>query len=217
MSVFPGLFFCFAATVLLVFVSVSSPTWESISFLDVGSGPSVRHFGVFGYTGSEVGIGYEFPGLNSEPEILDDFTKGLILHPIAAGLSGIALLFGLCGVRSSSSGRGSSAMLALFSALADLTTLAAFAIDIAIFTIVRNRYRDAGIEAQWGNAIWITLAAVVANLLGFCTGVCGICTGNGRRQPRSSRQIETADISAGVPKSRIQRWFASRGATGNAV
>ncbi|KAK7043785.1 hypothetical protein VNI00_008397 [Paramarasmius palmivorus] len=215
MSFIPGLFFCFAATVLLVFVSVSSPTWESISFLDVGREASALHFGVFGYTGTQVNIGYEFPGLD-EPQILDDFTKALILHPIAAGLSAIALLFGICGTRSGTSGRGSSAMLALFSALADLATLAAFAIDISIFTIARNRYQDRGISAQWGNAIWITLAAVVANLLGFCTGVCGVCTGNGRRQPRDV-QYETRDVNAGAPKSRIQRWFATRGRTGDAV
>lgn len=56
----PGLFFCFAAAVLLVFVSVSSPTWEKISFLNVREGGRLIHFGVFGYTGTGKHIGYTF-------------------------------------------------------------------------------------------------------------------------------------------------------------
>ena len=70
----PGLFFVFAAMVLLIFVrahfslpytpiliipqaSVSSPTWNSVSFLDADG----IHFGVFGYTGSETHVGWFFP------------------------------------------------------------------------------------------------------------------------------------------------------------
>lgn len=76
----PGLFLCFAATVLLVFVralilkclllidifhqaSISSPTWDKISFLDVGTGRNEVHYGVFGYTNSKTAIGYNFQGL----------------------------------------------------------------------------------------------------------------------------------------------------------
>ena len=46
--------------------SVSSPTWEKISFLDVSSGSTTVHFGVFGYTGSKTSIGYHFnpPDIN---------------------------------------------------------------------------------------------------------------------------------------------------------
>merc|ERR1712110_767933 len=57
----PGLFFAFAAMVLLVFASVSAPVWNSISFLNAGSGPSAIRFGVFGYTGSDRYVGYHFP------------------------------------------------------------------------------------------------------------------------------------------------------------
>ena len=74
----PGLFFVFAAAVLLVFVrlafpsrslsyvystgqltqaSVSAPTWNSVSFLNTEG----IHFGVFGYTGSDTHVGYRFP------------------------------------------------------------------------------------------------------------------------------------------------------------
>ena len=57
----PGLLFCFAAAVLLVFVSVSAPTWERISFLDVHTLGRTIHYGVFGYTGSAKHVGYNFP------------------------------------------------------------------------------------------------------------------------------------------------------------
>lgn len=77
----PGLFFCFAAMVLLVFVclnillcflhfpnstyllsqaSVSAPTWNKIYFLDASNGSQDFHFGVFGYTGTGTSIGYYF-------------------------------------------------------------------------------------------------------------------------------------------------------------
>ena len=44
-------------------VSVSVPTWDKISFLDVGTGQSQIRYGVFGFTGSKIAIGYIFQGL----------------------------------------------------------------------------------------------------------------------------------------------------------
>lgn len=62
----PGLFFCFAAMVLLIFVSVSVPVWNDIYFLDahIGGVRDVR-FGIWGFTGSEKHLGYTF-----DPSIL---------------------------------------------------------------------------------------------------------------------------------------------------
>ena len=57
----PGIFFCFVAFLLLIFVSVSSPTWESVYFLDAGTGAGRVRFGAFGYTGSGTSVGYKFP------------------------------------------------------------------------------------------------------------------------------------------------------------
>jgi len=62
----PGLILCFAATVLLVFTCVSAPTWEKISFLDVGDN---LRYGVFGHTGSASrDIGYDFVGVGGSQE-----------------------------------------------------------------------------------------------------------------------------------------------------
>jgi len=170
----PGLFLCFAATVLLIFVCVSSPTWEKISFLDVGTGDNQVHYGVFGFTGSKISIGYDFQstgGSDINTTVIHNLTQTLILHPIAAGLAGLAFLFGLCGAAYH---RVGTIFMTLLSGLAMLSTLLAFVLDMALFGITRNRLRDAGIPAQYGNANWLTLGALVALLLGFCASACGV-------------------------------------------
>jgi len=170
----PGLFFCFAATVLLVIVCVSVPVWDEISFLNVGVGANQVRYGVFGYTGSKVGIGYEFLGSSNESinnGTVHNLTKVLILHPIAAGLSGIAFLFGLCGLGHL---RVGTVFMTLFSALAALITLAIFVIDLALFGVTRNRYRGEGIPAQYGIANWLTAGALAALLLAFIASCCGV-------------------------------------------
>ncbi|KAG7452924.1 pali-domain-containing protein [Guyanagaster necrorhizus] len=172
----PGLFCCFSATVLLVFVSVSVPTWNSIYFLQVGVGSSVTRFGVFGYTGSSTGIGYNFTtaGFNSsslDTNIIYNLTKTLILHPIAAGLAGLAFLFGLYGAGYH---RAGTVLMSLLAALATLVTLVAWVIDMVLFGIARSHFHDQAIYAQYGNACWLTLGALVALLLGFCASACGV-------------------------------------------
>lgn len=75
---------------MILQVSVSSPTWEKISFLDVTQGGKTTHFGVFGYTGSgKVHIGYTFaPDVLGYSDtklntgILHHLTFVLILYPI---------------------------------------------------------------------------------------------------------------------------------------
>ena len=44
---------------------VSVPTWNKISFLIVGTGQNQIQYGVFGYTGSKIAIGYQFLGLTA--------------------------------------------------------------------------------------------------------------------------------------------------------
>jgi len=178
---FPGLFFCFAATVLLVIVSISSPVWEKISFLDVTRGTQTIHFGVFGYTGSKASIGYPFApdrlGFNDSKlntGVLHSLTFVLILYPVAAGLAGLSVFFGLCGACYH---RAGTVFMSLLSALATVCTLVAWAISMALFGIARNHVRDhvSGGTAQYGNANWIALGALAALLIGFCTAACGVC------------------------------------------
>ncbi|TFY82795.1 hypothetical protein EWM64_g1215 [Hericium alpestre] len=176
-QVIPGLFFTFAAMVLLVFVSVSAPTWDTIYFFRASQGAREFHFGVFGFTGSDTHIGYNFPQstfgfdnsrLNSST--IHNLTAALILHPIAAGISGLAVLFGLCGVGYH---RAGTVFMSLLAGLAMLASLVAWIIDMVLFGIARSQFRNEGWSAQYGNATWMTLGATVSLLLGFCLGACG--------------------------------------------
>jgi len=183
----PGLLLCFAAMVLLIVVSVSAPIWENVSFLDVTSGGRTIHFGVFGYTGSRTSVGYFFdpsvlglPDTNFDNDVIHNLTFVLILHPIAAGLAGLAVIFGLCGAAYS---RVGTIFMTLGATLATLVTLVVWIIDMVLWGIARNRIRSAALEAaafsdttaQYGNANWITLGALIALLLAFCASALGSC------------------------------------------
>ncbi|KAA1471692.1 pali-domain-containing protein [Dentipellis sp. KUC8613] len=175
-QVIPGLFFTFAAMVLLIFASVSSPTWDSIFFMTATSGSRTVHFGAFGFTGSDTHIGYTFDqfGFNNsrlDSATIHNLTKTLILHPIAAGIAGLATLFGLCGA---SYHRAGTVFMSLLAGLAMLASLLAWVLDMALFGIARSQFRNEGWTAQYGNATWLTLGATVSLLLGFCLGACGV-------------------------------------------
>ncbi len=64
-------------------------------------------------------------------------------------------------------------MMTLLSGLATIITLLIWIIDMVLFGIARNRFRNEGATAQYGNANWLTLGALVALILGFCVSVCG--------------------------------------------
>ena len=110
---------------------------------------------------------------------IHNLTYTLILHPIAAGLSGLAVLFGICG---SEYNRSGTVMMALSSSLAALVTLVAFILDLALFSIARHEFRKLGSTSEYGNAIWLTLGALVALGLGFCTSAVGIFGSYRRRR-----------------------------------
>jgi len=168
----PGMLLCFAAMVLLLFVSISVPTWSKVSFLNIGeSGPHQLKYGVFGSTGSSPSVGYYFTNPHMNSKVLHNLTKTLILHPIAAGLAGFGFFFGIAG---SANYRIGTIIMTLLAGLAMLTTFVAWVIDMILFGIGRQRYRDAGEKAQYGNANWLTLGALVALLLSFCASACGV-------------------------------------------
>ncbi|GJJ13590.1 putative secondary metabolism biosyntheticenzyme [Clathrus columnatus] len=162
----PGLFFAFAAMVLLIFVSVSVPTWNAIYFLRVFTEGHDIRFGIFGFTGSGRSVGYTFDpsivGLsntNLNNTVIRGLTSALILHPIGAALAALAVLFGLCGAAYS---RVGTIFMTLTTTIAALVTLVAFIIDMVLWGIARERIRHdgpAGTTATLGNANWLTLAA----------------------------------------------------------
>ena len=88
-----------------------------------------------------------------------------------AGLSGLAVLFGLCGAAYH---RVGTIFMTLISALAFLVTLVVWVIEMVLFGIARDHTRDRGVDATFGNANWLVLGALVALFLGFLTATCGI-------------------------------------------
>ncbi|KIM27339.1 hypothetical protein M408DRAFT_24563 [Serendipita vermifera MAFF 305830] len=46
---------------------------------------------------------------------------------------------------------------------------------MSLWGIVRNRLRSGGFSAEYGNANWLVLGALVALLSGFCTAAFGSC------------------------------------------
>jgi hypothetical protein len=191
----PGLFCCFAAFVLLVFACVSGNVWGSISFLNATVNGRLIHFGVFGYTGiGKAVVGYNiqdavgsFPDSTLDTKALYDLTVALILHPIAAVFALVACLFGLCGAGFSRIG---TILMSLSAALATLITLVIWVIDMSLWGIVRNRIRNhgpPGSTANYGNANWLVLGALIALLLGFCTAAFGSCLPFNRRRAAVDR------------------------------
>lgn len=184
----PGLFFCFAAMVLLVFASVSVPVWNDVYFLNANINGREIRFGVWGFTGSKKQLGYSFDpidlGFQSNSlntAALHNLTFVMVLHPVGAGLAALATLFGLCGA---SYHRLGTIFMSLTAAIATLVTLIAWVVDMVLWGIVRERIRrdgPPGSTAQYGNATWLTLGALVALMIGFCASTLGSCGRYSRR------------------------------------
>lgn len=105
--------------------------------------------------------------------IIHNLTFVMVLHPVAAALSAIAVIFGLCGAAYSRIG---TIFMTLSAAVAFLVTLVAWIVDMVLWGIARERIRHdgpAGSTAQYGNANWLTLGALIALALGFCAAGCG--------------------------------------------
>jgi hypothetical protein len=81
--------------------------------------------------------------------------------------------------------------MALIAGLAFLTCFVAWVIDMILFGIARQRYRDEGTWAQYGNATWLTLGALVALLLAFVTSVFAAF---GRYRKRRTAEASTSNV-----------------------
>ena len=62
----------------------------------------------------------------------------------------------------------------LLTGLAAMATLLAWVIDLSLFGVARQQFRDHGYSAQYGNANWLTLGALIALLIGFVASTVGI-------------------------------------------
>lgn len=130
-------------------------------------------------------------------------TAAFVLNPIATAMAFVAFLFSLCMVRrntfvagkhgntsvkTTKVSRVGSLMTTLLSTLAALLTTVAFIINIVIVAIVRKRVRDTtdSLDFTWGNAVWMTLGAMVALWIACIGALWGTCCG-GKRAKQANR------------------------------
>ncbi|KZP24754.1 pali-domain-containing protein [Athelia psychrophila] len=176
------------------------------SLLSSGASGSVK-FGVFGYclSGVDVSVfgsqhntsaecskphlGYTFDQAlgnalhisGYENLISRALTAALVLHPIACGLTFLALLMSLFMTKRGQTGASRVASLFTLGSgiLAALITTIAFFIDVGLVASVRHKVRNdtnGDVTLNWGNAVWMILGAAVgiwAAVVGACASLCG--------------------------------------------
>lgn len=192
-----GTFLLFAATVLMVVVSVGLPVWNEIYFLRLSlSGSSTLStltsnqsllFGPWGIcygstcTASKLGYNLSFvESLTDNAVVISHVVKALsytfVLHPIAAGLCCLAFLFAL------GNHLATGICASLLALVASLVTLAAFVVTIVFAEVAKHKLEDAvdGANGTLGRGIWLVLVAFVLQLIASIT-VCCVRSRDNRR------------------------------------
>ncbi|GAA5894908.1 hypothetical protein JCM6882_008239 [Rhodosporidiobolus microsporus] len=205
----PGTLVVGGATVLLILVSVSTPLLKSIWFLRAEldlevSGRTISGdatLGAWGYcvgdTCTSAKLGYSLDiaqllGINGRiagisTSVLKWITYLMILHPIAAAFGVVSTIFGLLAHMHNFAG---TALTTCFASFAATFALLAFIFDIVVFVIAKKRIEstDVGGSAELGNAIWMTLAAMIMYTLSGCFFGFGACVIRKRRAGREASE-----------------------------
>jgi len=200
----PGIFFITCALVLLIIASISLPFLPDIDFVRVHiqsgttstqEGGSINQikFGLWAFCTNAVSTGARIcsptghaysvniiPANHSTGVTIgSSWTRGLAVHPVAAAVTFLALLF------SFSTHLTLTLISSLLAFLAALLTFIAFLIDIALLAFVKDKMGDlnsSGIRSQTNTApaFWLTFVSLILLLLGGCT----VCFG--RRRDRAA-------------------------------
>ncbi|KAM0749471.1 pali-domain-containing protein [Meredithblackwellia eburnea MCA 4105] len=191
-----GVFSLLVATLFLIIVSVGLPIWKDVYFLSVDisasalgrstDSPDLR-MGTWGLCfGGEVctksKLGYSLSFIEDHTSgtarvvssIVHGLTYALVLNPIAAGFSFIALLFSL------STHFVVGVLASIMSGVAFLVTLLAFALDFSLFVTAKHRLDDLSTSSStfrtsltarshYGPAMWLVLVAFLLQLLASVT------------------------------------------------
>jgi len=197
-------FFILAGWVLLLVATISAPVVDKISFLNITNGGSTTSFGVFGYCQdaqsgqcSSRALGYSLASIagsaGNDPSYVntsvDRATKALVLHPIAAGIAFIAQIIALASHRF---GFLFASLIVLF---AFFVSLAAMALDFALFGIVRHAINNPGNNskvivggntgngtASYSTATWLVMGATISLLIAVLFTLFACCCGGDRRR-----------------------------------
>jgi len=202
----PGQFFLFAAFVLLIFVSVSAPVADWLYFLKATSGGTEIRLGNWGacvrlaggsFSCTDKSLGYRADDIvdtlgetgDISGSVVRGLTYALVLHPIAAGVTLIAMIVSLttnvcldiCG-----------SLIAFF---AFLVCLVALIVDSVLFITARNRINSnvAGSPASLSNCYWMVVTATVSLLLAAIT----VCFGSARARRNKRARDSTSGANYG--------------------
>lgn len=219
-----GTFLLFAATILLLITTISSPVVNDIAILKVSRPDSSSvTFGTFGYclrgtnnddSCSKKVIGYNPALIMSRLETIDfsrasedtskALTRVMILHPVACGLAFIAFLLAL------GSGFIGALTASLVSALAFVVTLVVMVTDFVLFAIIKNHVNKdhSGSHAKYAVGMWTILAAMV--LLFFATFIVLFSCCSARRHKRQARVTKHSDAGYANGTTTTRRHFWQR-------
>ncbi|CAK7235849.1 hypothetical protein SBRCBS47491_009435 [Sporothrix bragantina] len=214
-----GSFLLFAATILLLVVTISAPVVNNISLLKVeandvssGSNPAIT-FGTFGYCSINNGgadacspkkVGYNPAAVVTAADVSTSFstasedstkalTRVMILHPIATGVAFIAFLLAV------GAGVVGSFLGAFVSLLTFIITAVVLITDFVLFHIIKDHVNDSnsGAKAKYGVAIWLLLVAAICSLLGTLVVFFSCCSARMHRQRHvSSGKVDPAYVQA---------------------
>ncbi|ORY91666.1 SUR7/PalI family-domain-containing protein [Leucosporidium creatinivorum] len=214
----PGTIVVFAATVLLILVSVSVPILKSIYFLKAEISGVEITFGAWGYCSASncttASLGYSldleqlfaFEGVSgislteSIPTTLVKWlTYVLVLHPVAAAFALVSTILGLLAhIR----GFQGTCFTTCFASFGATIALIAFAFDLGLFIVAKKRIESSSVggSAQLGAALWMTLVAALMLMFSGCFFGCGKCIVRDRKSKReaseSTKPIVDADYGA---------------------
>jgi len=184
---------------------IESSVSGSVTFGVWGYCTSAINEEVVGISKSEAGscskphLGFTFDstvtkalGVSSITNALSKATTGaLVLHPIACGLTFLALLCSLGLLHPRTAGTRLSSLLTLFtSVFAAFITTVVFLIDVILVGVLHSHVsKDTGgdVSASYGDAVWMTLGAALAIWMA-CVGACaGVFSCGGFRRKRGDR------------------------------
>jgi len=213
----PGVLFLVCALALSFLVSISLPFLPAIDIVRTHFGNQVQtgttgieeiRLGIWSAcyydqnddrtclkTAHAYSVGVSNPQKTVTATVKASWTRGLAVHPVATAVTLLALLFSL------STHITVTLIASLMSFLAALLTLIAFAIDIALFALVKHEMNklDIGANTITAPGFWMTFVTLILLLLAGCT----VCFG--RRRDRMAGATTTS-----YPMSSTKGGFFSR-------
>ncbi|TVY64291.1 pH-response regulator protein palI/prr-5 [Lachnellula suecica] len=223
-----GTFLLFAAAILLLITTISSPVVNHIGVMKItlsnstNGANSVVSFGTFGYciehasgntdycTGKHVGYnpaqimeGIDNTDFNTASvDTSKALTRVMVLHPIACGLAFIAFLL------AAGSGIIGAVAAAFLSAVAWIVTIVVMATDFVLFGIIKKHVNDdgSGSHAYFSVGMWTLLAAMICLFFATFIVLFTCCSSRMHRQNHTSSKHAETGYANGTTTTKRHFW-----------